>query len=294
MVRSDSTQQRLPGCPAQSSRWEVVVLSYNQYRFQTVREIGRGGLGIVTEIVVTESNGSHKVGTHLALKKLNVQWASNLTALSRFEREIQALKSMNHQSILQIRGENLAGSERFYCMDLYKGSLRDWIAGAAKAPSIGEVAAHFYSIADALEHAHSQGHHHRDIKPENILHTNENAPVVADWGLGYFVHQNSMVLTQLTRGGMGTEYYCSVEQWTTGKCGPEGDVYSLGMTMAEVITGRQNPIQGIGNGITYDILQPSTPAAMKMNQLIRMMTFRDARQRIQTMDDVKGVLASLF
>ena len=269
------------------------MLRLNQFQFETVREIGRGGLGVVSEIVVTATNGSHEVGTRLAMKKLNDRWASNTTALTRFEREIQALKSMNHGSILQIRGENLAGFERFYCMDLYKGSLRDWIAGATMAPSIAEVAAHFHSIADALDHAHSCGHYHRDIKPENILHTNGNAPVVADWGLGYFVHRNSMVLVQLTRGGMGTEYYCSAEQWATGKCGPAGDVYSLGMTMAEVLTGQQNPIADIGDGITYDVLHPSTQAAITMNQLIRKMTCRDSRQRIQNMSQVRSVLATL-
>lgn len=270
-----------------------MISSPGQFEFRVIGEIGRGGLGVVYEIEVIKTIQAYPIGTRLALKKLNEQWSQNPTMLERFEREIRALRMMNHPHILGIKGENLSGGERFYCMDVYKGSLRDWIAARSVRPTLREVAAHFAAIADAVAHAHELGNIHRDIKPENILHTNEHRPVVADWGLGYFVHKNSVVLTGLTRGGMGTEYYCSEEQWATGKCGPEGDVYSLGITMAEVLTCRQNPMPLIGAGITSDVVSPVDQQSVLMNSLIKAMTRRDRYRRMQSMVEVRDHLQSI-
>lgn len=268
-------------------------LQPGQFFFRTLREIGRGGLGVVSEIEITETNQSYPVGTRLAQKKLNEHWSRNPTMLKRFEREIDTLKRMDHPYILRIKGENLSGGERFYCMDVYKGSLRHWIAAQSRQPTVREVAAHFATIADALAHAHALGNIHRDIKPENILHTQDHRPIVADWGLGYFVHQNSVVLTKLTRGGMGTEYYCSAEQWSTGKCGPEGDVYSLGVTMAEALTCKQNRMPLIGAGISTDIVPTVDQASGTINSLIKAMTKQRANQRIQSMTQIRDILHAI-
>jgi serine/threonine protein kinase len=114
--------------------------------------------------------------------------------------------------------------------------------------------------------------------------------VIADWGLGYFVHRESQVLQQLTVGGMGTEYYCSPEQWATGKCGSTGDIYSLGMTLDEWVTGRQRPIT-VGAGL--DGTAPSggrTPGALRFDALLRQMTRFASRERPTSMRIVASEL----
>jgi serine/threonine protein kinase len=264
-----------------------MTLMPGTFTFNPVREIGRGGLGTVQEVVVTATNGAHPIGARLALKKLNAQWANHPEACARFEREIQLLRKLDHPGIVKCVGENLHPEERFYFMPLYPNTLRQSISANPKGFELGRIAGFAAVIADALAYAHAQGMTHRDLKPDNILLAANGQGVVADWGLGYFVHKNSTVLSQhLTAAGMGTEYYCSLEQWNTGKCGHSGDIYSLGLTIAECLCGAPAQIKHIGAGIQHDLFQPSAKGGTAMNALLRRMTEMISTRRIQSMTEV--------
>ncbi len=190
------------------------------------------------------------------------KWKQNPQAVARFEREIVALGRMSLADIIKLKGENLSdGPERFYFMAVYPRSLRALIHENPAGFPWRDVARYGARIADALLYAHSQGFVHRDLKPENILLDSINSPVISDWGLGYFVHKESVVLTALTIGGMGTQYYCCLEQWNTGKSDARGDVYALGMTLAELATGKQNAIRGIGLGLEKHVIPANDVAA---------------------------------
>lgn len=262
------------------------ILKPGQFSFTWGKKLGEGGLGRVDEIIVTASNHAHPVGTHLACKRLSDKWKNEPTARERFEREIIALRGMSHHAIVTCEGESLAGSsERFYVMPLYKRSLREALAAAAHGFEWTWTAQFVSRIADAMAYAHGQGFIHRDLKPENILLDSNHNPVVADWGVGYFVHKHSKVLQQLTRGGMGTEYYCSMEQWSSGKCTQTGDVYSLGLMLAELIHGSQLPIT-LGMGIQQDVVANKSRGARMLNELIKTMTDLLPQKRVQTMAEV--------
>lgn len=260
-------------------------LQPGQFRFKSIGRLGEGGFGYVDEVEITESrNRELPVGTRLARKVLNEKWAANPQAVQRFEREIRALRKMLHRNILPLKGENLSsGNVRFYLMPVYPETLRSWMHSNPGGLLWSNSARFCSSIAYALAHAHESGFIHRDVKPENVLIDAERQPIIADWGLGYFFHQASVVLTQLTRGGLGTPYYCSVEQWLTGKCGPAGDVYSLGMMMAELAAGKQIQISQIGQGISVDVIVATSRGALEFNRLVREMTAPQVGNRIQTM-----------
>jgi serine/threonine protein kinase len=131
---------------------------------------------------------------------------------------------------------------------------------------------------------------HRDLKPENILLSDNGGPVVADWGLGQFVHLHSKVL-DLTRGGpMGTHYYCSLEQWASGRCERTGDVYSLGVVLAELAAGRALPISPIGSGIQHAVVNGSSAVVQNFNATIRRMTAMLPSARFQSVNEVASVL----
>jgi len=259
---------------------------FNQFLFQPVELLGAGGLGSVDKIRVTASNAPRMpVGSEWARKRLNAQWNQHPTMRERFEREISALRRMSHPSIVTCEGENLPGGERFYLMPLFTSSVRKWIAGGNNRGDWKLIAALGAGLADAMQYAHDQGFIHRDLKPDNILFNGGGPLVIADWGLGYFVHKESKVLQQLTRGGMGTEYYCSLEQWSSGKCDGRGDIYSLGMTLDEMVTGSQRAIV-VGMGLTGTAPPGTSPGARSFQEVLQAMTAPFAAQRFATMRDV--------
>src|SRR5262249_18046728 len=160
--------------------------------------------------------------------------------------------------IVSVEGVSVGG-ERWYVMPLCeRGSLRRWIQEGGAFSTVQQLASFVAAISDALEYAHARNFIHRDLKPENVLLSNAGGPLIADWGLGQFVHLHSKVL-DLTKGGpMGTHYYCSLEQWTSGRCDVAGDVYSLGVLLAELAAGYALPIPLIGFGIQVDVLPPNS------------------------------------
>jgi serine/threonine protein kinase len=268
----------------------MTSLPYGRFEFNYEDEVGAGGLGRVHRIRVTASNAvGITVGSTHACKRLNEKWARHPTMRERFEREIGATRRMSHASIVTCVGENLPDGERFYIMPLYTSTLRRFIASGTHRGDWRFFAQHAVRLAEAMQYAHDCGFVHRDLKPDNVLFNKGGPLVIADWGLGYFVHKESKVLQQLTRGGMGTEYYCSLEQWNTGKCDGRGDIYSLGMMLDECVTGVQRPIV-VGMGINAACVTETDAGARLFNGLLRRMTHAFAFGRPENMAAVAAEL----
>jgi serine/threonine-protein kinase len=272
----------------------ATTLLPGQFSVQSVQVLGQGGLGIVDEVEVVAGNRSYEIGTRLARKRLGPQWANDGGAQERFEREIEMLRSMRHPNIVSLAGVSLPGGERWYAMPLFRsGSMRRWLQSGGRFQRFHDAARFVAKVADALAYAHSLGFVHRDLKPENILISDAGEPVLADWGLGQFVHLHSKVL-DLTRGGpMGTHYYCSLEQWNTGKCGETGDIYSLGVVLAELALGHALPMASVGIGIQRDVAVGGDWAARHFNTTVRRMTAFAAASRFQSMTEVVRALRLL-
>jgi serine/threonine protein kinase len=268
------------------------TLPPNHFSFKVNQEIGRGGLGVVDEIEVTATNQSHPVGRKLARKRLGPQWAKYPEARERFEREIAALNNLSHPNIITVQAENIQGGERFYCMPLCETSYRRLLEASANGFVWSSVARLGAIVASALEHAHSKGHFHRDLKPENLLYDKSlDRLYVADWGIGYFIHEQSVVLPRLTvAGGLGTVYYCSLEQWAGVKPDAQMDIYSLGILLAELVMGRQIHPFSLGQGISIDVAPATSVGSILFNQIVRRMTSMAASQRHSTMAEVVALL----
>lgn len=267
------------------------ALLQGEFRFTIVRELGRGGLGCVDEIEITESKAPSKpVGSHWARKRLNKKWDQHPQARARFEREIATLQKLSHARIVSYEGENVKrGTTRFYVMPLYQYNLR--AHGLRGATPWKDVAWHGAELADTLQYAHGQGAIHRDLKPENLLYNRPGLVTIADWGIGYFIHRDSIVLDEkLTRGGgLGTAYYCCMQQWANLKCGPQWDVYALGMTLDEwTLGGRRGIAQG--QGVSGPAVREDTPGAQHFNWVLRAMTAPESANRLQTMAVVSAQL----
>lgn len=256
------------------------------FRFvPTGEELGEGGFGRVDKVRVIESwVASPLVGEVLARKRLHPEWAQHPDAQERFEREIDAMRKLSHPSIVPFKGQNLGG-QRCYLMPVYRSTVRTLIHSRAQAGDWRAAARTGAHLADGLAFAHGKGLLHRDLKPENVLFNDREPAVIGDWGLGRVVHQGSKVLRHLTRGGMGTEYYCSLEQWSGKDVDSRADVYALGMMLDEWVNGGQRVIvQGMG------VPGPSTSeqgaGAAHFNALIALMTAAFAVDRMASMEVV--------
>ncbi len=258
-----------------------------------VREIGRGGLGVVEEVQVSRSTCEYPVGLRLARKKLGPKWAADPGATERFEREISMLSTMSHPTIVPFRGRNVNG-ERTYFMPLYNNSLRQAILAMNNVGlPLRTVISIGLNLASALEYAHACNYVHRDLKPENILVASNGDYVIADWGLGQFIHKESKVF-DLTRGaGLGTPLYCPLEQWANGECGAPGDIYSLGLVMAELALGRGELITQTGAGLPRGAFGAVAMPLAEFDRILAKMTAMFAKDRYQSIAGLRADLSAL-
>lgn len=263
-----------------------------QFRYRTIKIIGRGGFGVVEKIEVIFSRCDLTVGKPYALKRLNERYADDYAANERLKREIDALQRLNHPSIVTIRGHSLPSRTSWYVMDLYSHSLRDWIHQNSSTPWAAVVRCGVH-LAHAMSHAHGIGILHRDLKPENILLRNDGTPVISDWGLTQLDqrHPQFSDRANLTQGGIGTAYYCSARQAIYGKAGPQDDIYSLGMLLDELWYGKRRPLRHIGDGLN-DFTPPRCQRDAVTDLLVRM-TARDGRRRLNSMSEVLNRLLSM-
>lgn len=233
-----------------------------------VRTLGQGGLGIVSLYQATN-------GQHYAVKQMIYYWDDN--HYERFKREVNILKNLLHKNIVKVLNFDVLNNNPWYVMPFYKdGSLRDKLLdlrSKGQAYSIQGASGIILYLADALNYAHSKGVIHRDLKPENILF-NGREPVIADWGIGKFIHKESKVLTY---GGLGTKSYCAPEQWNSGVSDQRSDIYSLGLIYRELITG-----QLIGQVVDR-----------KVNAIINRMTTMSPEDRYQSMDELIADIRTL-
>jgi eukaryotic-like serine/threonine-protein kinase len=202
--------------------------------FRIVREIGRGGMGIVYEAFQGSLN------RHVALKFLPEHGD-----LARFQREARAAGRLHHTNIVPVFGIGEHKGRHFYVMQFIAGRgfdvvRREWAqlsAGSAEGnrPDCRAVARLGIQVADALAYAHAQGVQHRDIKPSNLLLDTGGTVWVADFGLAKDAANNET----LTHTGdfLGTLRYTPPER-LSGRGDERGDIYSLGLTIYELLTGR--------------------------------------------------------
>jgi eukaryotic-like serine/threonine-protein kinase len=195
--------------------------------FSIVREVGRGGMGIVFEAEQVS------LGRRVAVKVLPKQSLLDEQSLERFHREAKTAAAMHHTNIVPIFGTGEADGTHYIVMQLVKGKSLDQIINQ-KEPLLTEerIASIGKQIADALAYAHSVGVLHRDVKPANILIEENGTAQVTDFGLA----RNTSDDPTVTRTLSGSMRYMAPERFR-GISDPRCDVYSLGLTLYEMLAG---------------------------------------------------------
>ena len=172
----------------------------------------------------------------VALKLLKAQYAEDEEFVERFRREARSAASLSHPHIVPIFDQGESGDGTYYIAMEYLpgGTLKDRIMERGALPPRTAVAVAL-QIAEALQTAHERGVIHRDIKPPNILITDSGHVKVADFGIA-----RAADATTISHPGdiLGSAKYMSPEQATGEKVGPASDLYSLGVVLYEMLTGR--------------------------------------------------------
>ncbi|GEM_PF-3918399 len=230
--------------------------------FEIVREIGRGGMGIVYEARQISLNRP------VALKVLPPRLRQDQRLLTRFQREAEAAGKLRHPGIVPVYTVGEASGAPFFAMELVEGrSLAEVIASrtaagdASDAPWAVSIVAR---VADALDYAHGRGIVHRDVKPANIMIDEDGTPRLTDFGLALDTEASG--LTQ-TGEVFGSPLYMSPEQAFRREAplDARSDIYSLGVTLFELLTGRL-PYEGTSQG---DVLAALSAGGLKRLRELR-------------------------
>ncbi|MEQ9737526.1 MAG: protein kinase, partial [Algiphilus sp.] len=197
-------------------------------KYKILRALGAGGMADVYEAE------DPSLGRHVALKVLPPEMTRNKQLIQRFEKEVRAAASLNHHGIVTVFEVGEHEGLHYYSMRLLTGGdLRDRIdAGLTEI----EALAILRELADAFTHAHDRGFVHRDVKPENIIFDEQGYPVLTDFGIAKAVDSGTRVTA--TGVSVGTPRYISPEQARGRTVDNRADIYSLGVILYEMLTGK--------------------------------------------------------
>ena len=281
----------------------MIGKTFSHYR--VVEQLGGGGMGVVYKAEDT------RLGRAVALKFLPERLAGEAQTLERFQREARAASALNHPGICTVHDIDAHDGQWFIAMELLEGqTLRDRIGG--RPIELAALLDLGIQMADALDAAHGKGVVHRDLKPANVWVTPRSQAKLLDFGLAKLSHQGAVSDTsekpteappELTSAGsvMGTVAYMSPEQVRGEPLDARTDLFSLGIVLYEMATGRQ-AFSGTTTGVVFDgILNRDPPPVSESNpampqelgRIVGKALEKDKDVRYQTAKDLEADLKRL-
>src|SRR5580704_10343589 len=263
--------------------------------------LGAGGMGEVYRATDT------KLGRDVALKVLPAEMAQDPERLGRFRREAKTLAQLDHPNIVTIYSVEECDGVHFLTMQLVEGLALDGLIpgrGLALAQII-EIAS---ALGDALAAAHEKGIVHRDLKPANVMVSNDGRVKVLDFGLAKDIRATNLSDATMTSDSrtqigvvMGTPAYMSPEQTSGRALDHRTDIFSLGVLLHEMATGRR-PFEGNSSAELVSAILRDTPPSVAdlrsdlpndLARIIRRCLEKDPRHRLQTARDVSNEFRDL-
>ena len=263
--------------------------------------LGAGGMGEVYRATDT------RLGRDVAVKVLPTRLAANPDLLERFRREARAVAALNHPHIITIHSVEEADGVHFLTMELVDGQSLDRFVPQGGLP-IERILAIATALADALAAAHEKGIVHRDLKPANVMVTRDGRVKVLDFGLAKEMHADDPAGATLTSAGqtavgavMGTPAYMSPEQVAGRPVDHRTDLFSLGIILYEMATGRR-PFEGASSAELASAVLRDTPPPLierradlpeRLGRVIERCLEKSAADRFPSARDLRDELGRL-
>lgn len=201
-------------------------------RYEVVSEIGAGGMANVYKAK------DHKLNRFVAMKVLKPEFREDTTFIKKFKTEAQSAAGLTHPNIVNVFDVGEDDGIHYIVMELVEGiTLKDYISKKGRL-SVKEATSIAIQVSMGLEAAHSHGIIHRDVKPQNIIISTDGKVKVTDFGIARAASSNT-----ISSNVMGSVHYSSPEQVRGGYSDEKSDIYSLGITIYEMITGKV-PFEG--------------------------------------------------
>lgn len=198
-------------------------------RYEIIEKIGSGGMSIVYKAKC------HKLERFVAIKVLREEFCQDNEFVKRFKIEAQSAASLSHANIVNIYDVGHEDKLQYIVMEYLEGkTLKEYIKDKGRLTDSETMKIAAY-IASALEQAHANHIIHRDIKPQNILMTTDGKVKVADFGIARVPSDATIAVSEVTSGSV---HYMAPEQARGVFCDEKTDLYSLGVVMYEMVTGK--------------------------------------------------------
>ncbi len=254
--------------------------------YKILEKLGEGGMGVVYKAVDT------KLKRIVALKFLPPELTRDPEAKQRFTHEAQAASALQHTNVCTIHDiDETSDGQMFIVMDCYEGqSLKEKISGLPM--ELGEALEIMVQIASGLAKAHEKGIIHRDIKPANIFITTEGTVKILDFGLAKLAGRQ----TKLTKTGstLGTVAYMSPEQARGEEVDRRTDIWSLGVLLYELVSGKLPFASEYSMAAVYSILNEEPKPLTTLNSdvpveleiIVKKMLAKNHEERYQNIDEI--------